>query len=50
LEETFQIVKKIDWEFCVMEVGKLVITMTTKKDSMKEESIATQNNHPRWDG
>ncbi len=42
MEKTFQIVKKIDWGFCVVEVGKLVITMTTKKDSTKEESIATQ--------
>jgi len=35
-------VKKIDWGFCVVEVGKLVITMTTKKDSTKKESTSTQ--------
>ncbi len=34
--------KKIDWGFCVVEVGKLVITMTTKKDSTKKESTSTQ--------
>lgn len=41
LEEAFHIVEKLDWGFCVVEGGKFVITMTTQKDSKKEESMVT---------
>jgi len=33
LEQAFYIWEKVDLGFCVVDVGKLVVTMTTQKDS-----------------
>jgi len=42
LEEAFHIVEKIGQGFYVVEANKFVITVTTWKDSKKEESMVTK--------